>query len=67
MYMLSKKFSIPKNKIKFLNDSDGYHYDVKPSPFKPRAGSALKIKKEKNFKESLMKLIKELKTNSSLG
>jgi len=61
MHILSKNLNISKNKIKFLNDKDDGHYDIKPTPFKPRPGNALKIKKEKDFKKSLVKLIKEFK------
>ena len=45
---------------KFLNDKNEGHYDIRPTPFVPRLGKHLKINKEKNFKESLRNLIKEL-------
>ena len=65
MEILSKNLNIPKKKINYLNNKDDGHYDIKPTPFRPRPGNALKVKKEKDFKESLIKLTKELKRNSS--
>ena len=65
MEILSKNLNIPKRKINYLNNKDDGHYDIKPTPFRPRPGNALKVKKEKDFKESLIKLTKELKRNSS--
>jgi len=61
MKMLSKKLKISDRKIKFLNDENIGHYDVRPTPFAPRPGTLLKIKKEKNFKIGLKKLVLDLK------
>ena len=62
MKTLSENFNIPRNKIKYLNDNNRGHYDVKPTPFVTRKGKYLKIKKEKDFKRSLAYLIEELKS-----
>ena len=61
MKMLSEYLNIPRNKIKYLNDHSRGHYNIKPTPFVPRSGKYLKIKKEKNFKISLTHLVGELK------
>ena len=61
MKTLSENLNIPRNKIKYLNDNNRGHYDVKPTPFVTRKGKYLKIKKEKDFKRSLAYLIEELK------
>ena len=62
MKALSENLNIPRNKIKYLNDNNRGHYDVKPTPFVTRKGKYLKIKKEKDFKKSLAYLIDELKS-----
>ena len=59
--LLSNYFKIPKKKIKFLNEKYTGHYNIKPTTFKSRIGRNLIIKKQKNFKESLLKLINEIK------
>jgi len=59
--LLSNYFKIPKKKIKFLNEKYTGHYNIKPTTFKSRIGKDLIIKKQKNFKESLLKLINEIK------
>ena len=61
MKMLSKYLNIPSNKIEYLNEYNRGHYDVKPTPFAPRSGKYLQIKKEKNFKKNLVYLVDELK------
>ena len=61
MKILSKYLSISSNKIKFLNNSNIGHYDMRPTPFVPRPGKLLTIKKEKNFKKSLRNLIEEMR------
>ena len=61
MKMLSKHLNVPSNKIKYLNDFNRGHYDVKPTPFVSRSGKYLQIKKEKNFKKNLVYLVDELK------
>ena len=61
MKMLSRYLNIPTNQIKYSNDKNIGHYDIKPTPFVPRIGKYLKIKKEKNFEKSLIRTIKELK------
>ena len=61
MKMLSRYLKIPTNQIKYSNDKNIGHYDIKPTPFVPRIGKYLKIKKEKDFEESLVRTIKELK------
>ena len=43
MKMLSESLNIPRNKIKYLNDNNRGHYDVKPTPFVTRKGKYLKI------------------------
>jgi UDP-glucose 4-epimerase len=55
--ILAKYLKISKNKIRYLNIKNADHYDIKPTPFKPRIGKNLKINKEINFKKSLMDLI----------
>ena len=60
-HLLSNHFKIPKKKIKFLNEKYTGHYNIKPTTFKSRIGKDLIIKKQKNFKESLLKLINEIK------
>ena len=59
--MLSKYLNVPNDKIEYLNDYNRGHYDVKPTPFVPRSGKYLQIKKEKNFKKNLIYLVDELK------
>ena len=54
---LAKHLKISRNKIKYLNNKNEGHYDIKPTPFEPRIGKNLKISKEKNFTKSLMDLI----------
>ena len=61
MNILSKFLSIASNKIGFLNNSNIGHYDIQPTPFVPRPGKLLRIKREKNFKKSLRNLIGELR------
>tara|TARA_Y100000294_G_scaffold53838_1_gene50752 strand:+ start:10513 stop:11373 length:861 start_codon:yes stop_codon:yes gene_type:complete len=61
MKMVSKYLNIPRNKIKFSDDSNIGHYDIKPTPFTPRPGEHLKIKKEKNFEKNLAYIVRELK------
>ena len=60
MKIAQKYLNISSDKIKFLNDKSEGHYDIRPTPFIPRLGKYLKIKNEKNFKESLIDLIEEL-------
>ena len=55
--ILAKQLKISRNKIKFQNNKNAGHYDIKPTPFKPRIGKNIKINKEKDFKNSLMDLI----------
>ena len=55
--ILAKCLKISRNKIKYLNNKNAGHYDIKPTPFKPRIGKNIKINKEKDFKNSLMDLI----------
>jgi UDP-glucose 4-epimerase len=55
--ILAKRLKISRNKIKYLNNKNAGHYDIKPTPFKPRIGKNIKINKEKDFKNSLMDLI----------
>jgi UDP-glucose 4-epimerase len=55
--ILAKRLKISRNKIKYLNNKNAGHYDIKPTPFKPRIGKNIKINKEKDFKKSLMDLI----------
>ena len=61
MKILSKYFNIPSNEIKYLNDNNRGHYDIEPTPFVPRSGKHLKIKKEKDFEKNLVHIIEELK------
>ena len=60
MKIAQKYLNISSDKIKFLNDKNEGHYDIRPTLFIPRLGKYLKIKYEYNFKESLRDLIKEL-------
>ena len=55
--ILAKLLKISRNKIKYLNNKNAGHYDIKPTPFKPRIGKNIKMNKEKDFKKSLMDLI----------
>ena len=61
MKMLSRYLNIPTNQIKYSNDKNIGHYDIKPTPFVPRIGKYLKIKKERDFKENLVYAIENLK------
>ena len=60
MKMLSRYLKIPTNQIKYLNDKNIGHYDIKPTPFVPRIGKYLKIKKERDFKKNLFYAIEDL-------
>lgn len=61
MNFFSDFFKIPKNKIRYLKNEG--HYDNKPTPFKPRKGKNFYIKNTKSFKESLIKLVNEQRSN----
>ena len=54
MKLLSRYLKIPTNKIKYLNDNNRGHYNVKPTSFVPRVGKYLKIKKERDFKKKFV-------------
>jgi len=55
--MLAKHLKLSKRKIKYLNIKSHGHYDRRPTPFLPRIGKKLTIRKEKNFKKSVINLI----------
>lgn len=57
MKILAKHLKIRNKKIIFLNNKNVGHYDVKPTPFKPRIGKNLKLNKEKDFNKNLIDLI----------
>tara|TARA_B100001123_G_C15332328_1_gene1031644 strand:+ start:1314 stop:2177 length:864 start_codon:yes stop_codon:yes gene_type:complete len=61
MNFFSDFFQIPKNKIKYLKNES--HYDNKPTPFKPRKGKNFYIKNTISFKESLIRLVNEQRSN----
>ena len=55
--IIAKRLKISKKKIKYLNIKSRGHYDIKPTPFSPRIGKKFSIKKEKDFKKSVINLI----------
>ena len=59
--IISDYLKIPRKKIKFLNEKYTGHYDTNPTFFKTRVGTNFVIKKQKNLKRNLVKLIKEVK------
>ena len=54
---LSKKFKIKTKKNIFLNEKNTAHYRDKPTPVTRREGKNIFIKKEKNFKKSIIQLV----------
>jgi hypothetical protein len=62
--ILSIHFKISKKKMKFLNEKYTGHYHVKPTTFKPRIGKNFDIKKQKNFGESILKLVNDMESFS---
>jgi UDP-glucose 4-epimerase len=58
---LSKQFNLNKKKITYLNKQKSGHYNTEPTPYKLRIGEKYVIKKPKNFKKSILELIKEYK------
>jgi UDP-glucose 4-epimerase len=62
--ILSIHFKISKKKMKFLNEKYTGHYHVKPTTFKPRIGKNFVIKKQKNFGESILKLVNDMESFS---
>ena len=64
MKIVKQYLNISSDKIKFLNVNNEGHYDIRPTPFVPRLGERLKIKK-RNFKESLRNLIEEFRKNNN--
>ena len=58
---LARNYTV-KNKIKFLNEKNTSHYNIQPTPYKIRESQDYLIKNEKNFYESIYKLINQLKT-----
>ena len=54
---LSKRFKITINKNVYLNEKNTAHYKEKPTPVIRREGINIFMKKEKNFKKSIIKLI----------
>ena len=63
-HLLSNHFKIPKKKMIFLNEKYTGHYHIKPTTFQSRIGRNLIIKKQKNFKESLLKLINGIESSN---
>ncbi len=61
MKFFSNFFEIPKNKIRYLKNEG--HYDNKPTPFKPRKGKNFYIKNKESFKESLINLVNDQRSN----
>ena len=57
---LSKKYKI-KKKIKFLNEKNTSHYNIRPTQYKMREGLDLLIKSKKNFFESVYQAIDNIK------
>ncbi len=55
---LSKKFKLKTKNNLFLNEKNTAHYKDKPTPLLRKSGTNIFIKKEKNFKESILKLLK---------
>ena len=58
MKFLSKKLKLKTKSNLFLNEKNTAHYKDKPTPLERKRGTNLFIKKEKNFKESILKLLK---------
>lgn len=54
---LANKLNIKKNKIKFLNEKQTGHYDIKPTRILRQDGTNIYMKKEKNFHENILNLI----------
>ena len=59
--ILSKRFGIPKKRMKYLNEKYTGHYNRKPTVFKPRVGQNFMLGKQKDFKDRLFQLINEIK------
>ncbi len=57
---LKKNYTV-KSRIKFLNEKNTSHYNIRPTPYKIKESEDYLIKNEKNFYESIYKLIKQLK------
>jgi UDP-glucose 4-epimerase len=58
MKFLSNKLKLKIKNNLFLNEKNTAHYKNKPTPLKRKKGTNIFIKKEKNFKESILELLK---------
>jgi UDP-glucose 4-epimerase len=56
--MLAKLFKVQKKNIKYLKNKG--HYDIKPTPFKPRPGEYL-LHNSSDFKKNIIEYVKKLK------
>ena len=57
MKFLSKKLKLKTKSNLFLNEKNTAHYKNKPTPLERKKGTNIFIKKEKNFKESILELL----------
>mgnify|MGYP000858955287 FL=1 len=58
MKFLSNKLKLKIKNNFFLNEKNTAHYKNKPTPLERKKGINIFIKKEKNFKESILELLK---------
>ena len=58
MKFLSNKLKLKIKNNLFLNEKNTAHYKNKPTPLERKKGINIFIKKEKNFKESILELLK---------